>query len=188
MKLTNVMLDLETLGSSNKTVVVSIGAVYFDPNSDELGPTFYSEMIDDLSSQTKAGRILESGSVLWWMQQPDDARAVFEQHLRTSARRTTTDTLDQFRAYLQPAENELCLWGNGADFDNAILGSLYEDMKIKRPWSFSQNRCYRTMRSLRRTKKFVKPNREGIRHHALDDAVFQAQMLQAIMKDLRNNE
>ncbi|HBC1268753.1 TPA: 3'-5' exoribonuclease, partial [Escherichia coli] len=40
-KRSDVMIDLETMGTNTCAPIVSIGAVFFSPESEELGPTFY---------------------------------------------------------------------------------------------------------------------------------------------------
>lgn len=40
----NLMIDLETMGKKPNAPVVSIGAVFFDPQSGEIGPEFYTPL------------------------------------------------------------------------------------------------------------------------------------------------
>lgn len=40
-KRSDVMIDLETMGTNTCAPIVSIGAVFFSPESEELGATFY---------------------------------------------------------------------------------------------------------------------------------------------------
>ena len=37
--------------------------------------------------------------------------------------------------------SDICVWGNGSDFDNKILSSLYADAGISSFWKYSGNRC-----------------------------------------------
>ena len=67
------------------------------------------------------------------------------------------------------------------DFDNIILGSLYDAFGLRKPWSYSR---YRTVKNLGigpRTPKV----REGVHHNALDDAITQARHLQEIFACLK---
>jgi hypothetical protein len=41
---TDLMIDLETLGLTANSVVLSIGAVFFDLEGEDLGPTFYTNV------------------------------------------------------------------------------------------------------------------------------------------------
>jgi len=171
------MLDLETLGTSNKAVVLSIGAVKFDPYDSKLGNTFYVELTDDLKTQQAVGRTIDTSTVLWWMQQSAQARQIFsDPPAKDVIRATTVSALLQFRDFIN--DPETCLWGNGVDFDNAILADLYRDMSLPAPWSFRFNRCFRTMRGMFPGHESA---RDGVHHNALDDAIYQAKLLQEIM-------
>ena len=95
------------------------------------------------------------------------------------------EALSRFSLFVAAnGDRDVELWGNGADFDNTILGSLYDAFGLRKPWSYSRNRCYRTMKNIgigpRRPQA-----REGIYHNALDDAITQAIHLQDIFACLK---
>lgn len=73
------------------------------------------------------------------------------------------------------------IWGNGADFDNVILTNAYRAVGISRPWEPYHDRCYRTLKNLRRD---IHLYRTGTHHNALYDAITQAEhavrLLQAV--------
>lgn len=172
-----VMVDLETAATDPKAIVISIGAVYFDPATG-LGEKFYQELTWD--DQFKAGRTCNPDTVSWWTQQSEEARKVWQTKLAGGFDREkhiTVNALQHFDFFLSPGgvrDDKLELWGYGADFDCVVLGSLYETMGVKRPWSYSRNRCHRTLVNL--AKGFIEaPERKGTHHNALDDAVYQAE-------------
>jgi inhibitor of KinA sporulation pathway (predicted exonuclease) len=66
------------------------------------------------------------------------------------------------------------VWGNGADFDNAILQHAYAKVGMETPWHFWNNRCHRTTCDLLNAKQ---RKQEGVHHNALDDAKSQAKHL-----------
>ena len=74
----DVMIDLETLDTSPTAVVLSLGAVAFDPYTHAHGATFYVEFTNFLEQQTGVGRTISPSTMLWWMQQNATAREVFE--------------------------------------------------------------------------------------------------------------
>jgi exodeoxyribonuclease VIII len=169
------MLDLETLDTKGTAVVVSIGAVIFDPYSDKMGEKFY-RVLNDPADQQRHGRTISGDTVRWWMQQSEAARgALLAPGISTLA------ALSEFHQFVMTIGKTAEIWGNGADFDNVILGSLYEDYAMNKPWSYSRNRCFRTMKNLPRAPQIA---RMGTHHNALDDAVHQAQHLQEITKCL----
>lgn len=180
------MLDIETLDTSPQAVVISIGAVVFDPLAEELGPVYYTELTD-LADQQQRGRTLNADTVVWWMNQDALARQVFAEKAADAPNRATTvNALLGFAELIRAAGGrDALIWGNGSDFDNIIVGSLYDSYGMKKPWSYSKNRCFRTMKNLRPD---VKVAREGTHHNALDDAITQAKHLQAIYQALTKSE
>lgn len=163
--MTNVMLDLETLGTSSTSVIIAIGAVQFD--RDGIKDTFYTNV--DAASCCALGLTIDPKTVMWWLEQSEDAR-----------RRVTGGVKVNLPAALLTFSSwcpkEFSLWGNGADFDNVILSNAYSACMLKQPWSHQGNRCYRTV--YYETKDIIpKPDFYGVRHYALDDARNQANHL-----------
>ncbi len=159
----NVMLDLETLGQRPGAVIRAIGAVKFSAAG--LGEEFYRRI--DAQSCVDSGLQIDASTVMWWLKQSDAARAEM-----TLPGDHIAQVLVDFSRWLDPLENEIVLWGNGSDFDNAILAEAYHATKFELPWSFWNNRCYRTLKSLfpQRQQK----SQCGVKHNALDDARSQA--------------
>lgn len=185
----DIMVDIETLDTVQSAVVVSIGAIAFDPHSRELGEKFYVELTDDLQFQHECGRTISPDTVRWWMMQSDAAKVVFadpdtdelivRSPIRKEARKTTVQGLIAFSEFVERnGGKKMELWGNGADFDNVIIGSLYDSAKMAKPWSYGRNRCYRTMKRLFGGN--VPMARSGVHHNGLDDAITQAIHLQEI--------
>lgn len=158
----NLMLDLETLDNTPTAAIVAIGAVRFDRSG--LGAKFYRPI--SIEGQTDHGLTIGADTLAWWMRQSDDARAVFH-----SEHRLLWSALVDFEHFINP---DVLIWGNGADFDNAILAHAFAALDIAQPWKFWNNRCYRTAKNL---YPDIKLNRFGTHHNALDDAISQAQHL-----------
>lgn len=160
---TNVMLDLETLGTRPGCKVLSIGAVVFGPAG--LGATFYTEM--DMNAQP--GLEADQDTLDWWAKQAPEARdRLFS---NTSVKPTLGQGTAEFSKWLNTAAPGALVWGNGADFDNPILAAAYAVQGLKQPWGTWNGRCYRTLKALRPDVKLV---RSGTHHNALDDARSQA--------------
>lgn len=182
----HIMLDLETLDTTSSAVVISIGAVAFDPHTKELGEKFYVEFTTDLQAQQRLGRTISADTVTWWMQQGAAAKQIFADPAPEGVRRVSTaQGLAEFASFVaRHGGKKVELWGNGADFDNVIIGSLFDTFGLVKPWSYSRNRCYRTMKNLG-----IGPRRplvrEGTHHNALDDAITQAVHLQEIFACLK---
>jgi hypothetical protein len=168
----NIMVDLETLGTDPNAVILSIGAVYFD--ADNLGAEFHRVL--EIESQQQRGREVNPKTVEWWAGQSEQARAIF-----TAPSMLTFQALDEFTEFC--GDQDISVWGNGADFDCVLLGSLYESFGKKRPWSYSKNRCFRTLKNtVVRESSNPLPERLGVHHDALDDAKYQALCAQVYFK------
>lgn len=165
----DVMVDLETLGTGPGCAILSIGAVAFDPQTGDIGHDFHT--LVSTASCRELGLREEAGTIAWWKKQPPEARAILDQAATCDT--TVAQALDGLAAFLRShgGKPRVRLWGNGADFDNAILSDLYRRLGQPQPWEFWNNRCFRTFKAL---STGLEPTREGVHHNALDDARHQA--------------
>lgn len=175
----HVMLDLETLGTRPNSVIASIGAVFFNPSGDGIHDEdcFYVRI--DIESCVEAGLVMDPSTILWWLQQSQEARdSTFG-----GQKYPLEQALGQFSDFLRRSKDlkNVRIWGNGSDFDNVILGSAYKALGYRPPWSYGKNRCFRTVNSMLHPKGIIMPTRTGTHHNALDDAKYQARVLQAIV-------
>lgn len=164
----HVMIDLETLGRRAGCSILSIGAVAFDPVKG-LGEELY--IVVNRDSCKTAGLHEDPDTLAWWEGQSEQAKKVL---IDASAKKAMSleAALDELTDYLkQFGARKVKIWGNGSDFDNAILTACYASIGRNIPWEFWNNRCYRTLKSL---KPSVKMQRQGTYHNALDDAKSQA--------------
>lgn len=169
----DIMLDLETLGTRESAIVTSIGAVKFNPKTFVPVAHFKENLM--VQEQQDAGRTMDARTVQWWMGQSAEAQQ------RMMDKQSPVDVV--LMAFIKFVGSDTGgVWGNGADFDNVILGSLYETYGIKKPWSYSQNRCFRTLKN---EFKVEPPKRQGVHHDALDDAAFQMFWLKKIKESLK---
>lgn len=169
----DIMLDLETLGSSPQAAIIAIGAVAFDIPTRQLGENFYH--VVDLESSVARGGIMDAATCLWWMQQSDTARAALQRP--GVAVETALQHFSSWLGMLAPRD-EIRVWGNGAAFDNVILASAYRRINGAAPWQYWNDRCYRTVKALHPD---VPMQRTGDHHNALDDAISQAHHLIAML-------
>lgn len=161
------MIDLETLGVRPGSAILTIGAVRF--NSTGLKDEFYARI--DAKSCVDCGLQIDVSTVMWWLQQGDEARKALVQ-----PGRLLKDVLQDFASWSAEPDT---LWGNGASFDNSLLSEAYLLSGIPQPWKFWNDRCYRTLKGVFPEVPF---QRTGTHHNALDDAKSQALHLIEILK------
>ena len=165
-----VMLDLETMGNGANAAIIAIGAVSFDENG--VADRFYRQV--SLQSSASIGLECDPSTVMWWMQQSDDARSAFKDN--DKAYHICVALADFAKWFADVGGVEV--WGNGAAFDNVILSNAYRKSGATQPWKFWNDRCYRTVKAM---NPRVTAERVGTYHNAVDDAETQAVHLLKIL-------
>ncbi|HIB2571796.1 TPA: 3'-5' exoribonuclease domain-containing protein, partial [Escherichia coli] len=158
----HLMIDLETMGKNPDAPIISIGAIFFDPQTGEMGPEF-SKTID----LETAGGVIDRDTIKWWLKQSREAQsAILTDEIPLD------DALLQLREFIDENSGEFFVqvWGNGATFDNVILRRSYERQGIPCPWRYTNDRDVRTMVALGLVMDFDARTTipfEGERHNAL---------------------
>lgn len=192
----NIMLDFETLGLSENAVLLSVGAVVFDPATGELGGQFYG----NIDPRLQPGREISADTVLWWLAQDDAARVKLTDAIKYTDQIESgeVDAMEPeqvevvfegaahpihhvaraFINWIESIEDEVVVWSNGA-VDHAWLESMMKYSGLKNPIKFWNQRDYRTLKNL---YPDVTAEFSGVKHNALDDAIHQAKHAMAILR------
>lgn len=167
------MLDIETLGTRPQSVVLTIGAVKFDPWATDVDTDngLYSRI--DVDEQIAMGRHVHQDVIDWWGKQAEDVR---EEALGDHDRDSVDTMLDKLNKFLVGCNN---IWCQGPAFDAVILEDLYRHKERPTPWNFWQVRDSRTL-----FKTFGDPRDKNAKgaHNALIDCYYQARAVQQIYK------
>ena len=175
----DVMIDIETMGLGTNAPILSIGAAAFDLFEDGIKATFHQGI--SLEDSMTVGRRPTASTILWWLQQDDAARKQVRQKCETGG--TLTSALRAFDAWTKSLPGISYVWGNGANFDIAILEQAYLDESMRTPWGYRNVRCFRTVMSeFGIETDWVEPR---VAHDALADAEAQARTLQNCMCRIR---
>ena len=175
----HLMIVLETMGKNPDAPIISIGAIFFDPQTGDMGPEF-SKTID----LETAGGVIDRDVIKRWLKQSREAQsAIMTDEIPLD------DALLQLREFIDENSGEFFVqvWGNGANFDNTILRRSYERQGIPCPWRYYNDRDVRTIVELGKAIDFDARTAipfEGERHNALDDARYQAKYVSAIWQKL----
>ncbi|HBD3280074.1 TPA: 3'-5' exoribonuclease [Escherichia coli] len=175
----HLMIDLETMGKNPDAPIISIGAIFFDPQTGDMGPEF-SKTID----LETAGGVIDRDTIKWCLKQSREAQsAIMTDEIPLD------DALLQLREFIDENSGEFFVqvWGNGANFDNTILRRSYERQGIPCPWRYYNDRDVRTIVELGKAIDFDARTAipfEGERHNALDDARYQAKYVSVIWQKL----
>ena len=177
------MIDIETLSTAVNAVVLSVGAVEFDPITGEIKRKFYYEL--DLSEQN--GRHISASTVQWWFKQCVENQKNIDLMVKENKWKNGVefvlhrlkDFIWGFESFLAGTEKrnegykKIALWACDPDFDLAILANLYEEHNLPVPWKYSEPKSVRTVRLLSQLKNIEMPKDEAS-HNALEDCIRQA--------------
>lgn len=173
----HVMTDTETWGKRPGCAIRSIGAVVFGPHNGLLGATFYVNITDQ--SCLDVGLHHDPETVKWWEDQGEEAKAAFKDD-----QVPLPEALKMFTNFFRTVGGRVH-WAHGPDFDLVIMAEAYRVCGMEPPWKFWDGHSTRTLYMV----AGVRPDRsKGVHHHALNDAIVQAEAVirgyQALGKSL----
>jgi len=170
----HIMLDLETMGTKPGCAIVSIGAVKFDLDTGKIGDKFYQ--VVSLRSCIAVGLMPEASTIMWWLQQSEQAR----RKLYSEPGMHIHEMLTEFSKFCS-ADN--AVWGNSAAFDCSILAEAYNKVGFIVPWVHWNERCFRTMKTL---FPINYPKKDEARaHDPIYDCEYQIGLLCTIWKKFK---
>lgn len=168
----HLMVDLETMGVSPRSVVLTLGAVTFNPYTDEIYDDLYLKI--DLDDQDKLGREIDQNTLDWWAKQEPK---VMEEAFSSDGRIGLENAVNAFHKFAWGCDK---FWSHGAVFDLMIIEDIYRQLKRPIPWEFWRLRDTRTLFDL------ADPEMEKSveQHNALFDAIRQAKGVQTVYRKL----
>ena len=164
----SIMLDIETLGTTANSIILSIAAVKFEFGNDNT--EVYSVNIDPKSAK-KYGMISNPDTIRWWKEQNPEALKAF-----MSNQISIESALDGFTDFVGPEWKDTIFWVNGASFDYGILQWSYDATGRTAPWKYWNQRCARTIYAICGINMRTYP-RVGTYHNAVDDCLTQIKAL-----------
>lgn len=177
----HVMLDIETLGTSSNSIVLSIGAVEFDllGNVDRMLVVNLPVLEQILNPNVQ----VDIDTVNWWKLQSNEAKLNL---LKKKPAKTVKEGLEAFSKFLTSFEELPSLWGNDCTFDNVIIRNLYKAFGISFPLPFYADKDVRTIVDLIDYKKVKdKVAFTGTKHNAIDDCLYQVKLVAEGLKLLK---
>jgi len=172
----HLMVDLETMAVSPNAVVLTLGAVHFNPYGTGYSDKIYFRInIDD---QDALNREVDPLTIEWWSKQDP---AIMEEAFSSDNRIPLADAIDQFHKFAWGCS---AFWSHGATFDLVILENIYRSLNKPLPWNFWQLRDTRTLFDL----GFDPDMPTGGKHDALEDAIRQAVGVQNMYRKLNIRE
>ncbi len=175
----HIMIDIETMGRRPGAAIVSLAAILFDENGAFMTDnthvkdySFYRTI--DLQSCMDVGLRVDAQTIRFWMSQEGPAR---REVLTNGA--PLREVLEEFAFWLAGPADPV-IWAYGATFDPPLLEMAYHALGMQVPWLYRDVRCARTVLDL----ADVELKGVGTKHHALDDAIAQADCVARAMRIL----
>ena len=163
------MIDIETLDTTPTSVVLSVGAVKFDPFS-KSAPGVKTLWRPDIEVQLENKRTTSESTLAFWAKQ--DAH-IQESTFSDEGRISLNDLFKSLNKYLVGVDK---IWCHGPQFDMVIIENLYAQFQHHTNWKFWQVMDSRTLFNI-----MPKDPRKAIQqdlHSAEEDAYWQAVCVQ----------
>jgi DNA polymerase III epsilon subunit-like protein len=181
ISMTDIMIDIETVGTRPYSGIVSIAAVEFDIETGECKREFYE--IVSMNSCEELGFGFDHETMIWWFCQDSDSKLIFSKENQEEALDidiALTGLKEFFSNY-----DRVTVWANSPSFDLSLLKNAYEKCSIPCPWNFYQERDVRTYLSIfpeiKKDHTF-----KGVKHSALDDCYNQTNLVSRVFNKLKD--
>lgn len=184
----HVVVDIETLGLHSSARIVSLGAVALGAGASAMAASFY--MLVDLDG-LNADRSEDPSTVRWWDGQSAQARLA----LHYEQRQPLEVVLGLFAGWVLQGTtlDQVRMWGNGDEFDLAILADAYAQCRVlpegspwtgpalEPPWLYWHGHNLRTIAALFPQVR-VPTQAKATKHNALHDARHEAGALRSYLR------
>lgn len=181
---TDIVVDIETLGTQPGCPVIQIGLCGFDAYHDIFIPLISGAYRIPLSAIEGKDKI--NGDTLdWWFNQSASAVAELLSNVGTlsATKPSEYSMLIAFAQDITPHVQQANLWGNSHSFDLVLIEAAMARHGMEKPWNFRNERCYRT---LKEELYWVKADPFiDTKHIALNDAYNEAAHLYKLLRELR---
>lgn len=178
---TAMMLDIETFSTAQDALVLSVAAVLFDPYGE---PGSIIDCMHVPLTLEQPGSKTDLNTVLWWLGQGEAGAALLQLRKEVPPHSPSQMFSEMHRMCVENDAYPFTVWGNSCSFDCGILRRLAEREGCTLPWSYRDERCFRTYKEMFKGL-YEDPGIEGVAHDAAYDAMYQAHVLQQINKALR---
>jgi len=173
----DVMVDLETWSTRPGAILRSLGAVFFDPETGQLGDEFYCNINEASCKKLKMHK--DESTIEWWAK-PDNALANKQLAMDQVP---IVDVLNRFATFWRNGRG-LWFWSQGANFDEPLLAWAFHAAGIKQPWEFYRAQDTRTAYRMGGFNSHT-VKRAGTYHNALDDSKHQVVCVSMAHKKVR---
>jgi len=171
----DIMIDIESLDTSPYCVILTIGAVRFDPKG--TGVVERLELRPTIEDQTEVyNRVINDDTIRWWSTQNP---AALDEAMGEQGRESFKECMEKLYKFCW---NRRAVWSNGASFDCVVMETAWQQLDMRIPWPFYTVRDTRTLYEVAGVK--LKDGGHVTSHKAVEDAERQAIVVQKAYKKL----
>lgn len=186
------IFDVETLGKDSDAVILSMAAIYFDPDKEpshtQLRESAFFAKFKAEQQIKEFNRRVDKGTVEWWSKQCENARnKSFKPHVNDVPFEIGHAAMSQWAK--SKSDNDCWVWARG-NLDQMVLSHIEDQMGLENIWSYARWRDVRTaVDFLYGTKNgYVEVDTPAwveafdsklhiTKHNPIDDCVFDAMQL-----------
>lgn len=170
----DICIDIETLGTTPDSVIISIGAVKFSFEDDEIET--FKQNVDPVSCK-KLGMVTQKSTIQFWADQPIE--------VQKSVMTNQTDikyALLGLNNFIGEYSSQNRIWCQGVAFDIPILEWAYRESVIPCPWRYFQIYDTRTIINLSGID-WKNYSRIGDHHDSIGDCLTQIKAIKEILRE-----
>lgn len=173
----DIMIDIESLDTSPNCVILTIGAVRFDPKG--MGVVERLELRPTIDEQTEQfNRVINEDTLRWWSEQSPEA---LDEAMGDRDRLPFKDCMEALYKFCW---NRRAVWSNGASFDIVAMESAWRNLGMRIPWPYYTVRDTRTLYEIAGVSLKDKKYGTSTTHKAVEDAEHQAIVVQDAYRKL----
>jgi len=186
------IFDVETLGKESNSVILSMAAIYFEPDKEpshtQLRDSAFFVKFDVQDQIKRLNRKVGKTTIEWWSKQCEN--------VRVKSFKPRADDIqfeigyEAMRQWANTKNDSKCwVWARG-NLDQLVLDSMEEQLELKPIWPFSRWRDIRTAIDFLygTTNGYVEVDTPGwveafdsklhiTKHNPIDDCIFDAMQL-----------
>lgn len=180
----HIMIDTETLGTRPTSMILTLAATDFTPDTGVIHRKFYKR-IDMNSYSGEPAFTFDPSTMIWWIELPDAAR---KEAFLAKPREDIRNVMAEFRDWCVEGGNfRVYPWSHGASFDVPLIEFTMGTLGITPPWDFWNVRDTRTIYDLAKIqlgKITLCVDIDLPQHHSLGDCIRQVEALKISLNKL----
>lgn len=177
INITDIMIDVETLGLAVTAPIIQIGAVGFDRRT---GKTRHKLLVNIEFEDAIQNGTIEGGSLEWWFSQDEQARESLFSGDSVSLKEALLQLSRFFDMVSGEGDEPLKVWACGVVFDIGKIEHQMTRLSVPIPWDFRDIRDTRTIEDISPISRALAIEHTtgnlsqcSIAHNALDDCLWQ---------------